>query len=232
MSTSSGPLPRWGGAWKPRCCASATALARRSASAQPNSAPATRARPSEACGRDGRQPPRPAGVSPTPGTGAAGAGRGGESGMSITNDLPVELAVVIRSADSMGSRLEHVAGVEIEHDILPEFVLGGRQTIGLAGLHGAQRTVPHRQEIGGVLRVHNLRLGRQSAIRIEAQAQLDLGILRGFAATQDIPLRLHAGLYDLRQNSELAGRQLLVAPLRSTQHRALVEGLRLLLERH
>src|SRR5262245_8673285 len=92
--------------------------------------------------------------------------------------------------------------------------------------------MPHGEKVGGVLRVHGLWLACQPAVRIEAQAQFDRGVLRRFAATQHIPLRLHARPDDLRQNRKLTGGQLLVATLRGTEHGALRQGLGLLVERH
>src|SRR5262245_3241561 len=92
--------------------------------------------------------------------------------------------------------------------------------------------MPHGEKVGGVLRVHGLWLACQPAVRIEAQAQFDRGVLRRFAATQHIPLRLHARPDDLRQDRKLTGGQLLVATLRGTEHGALRQGLGLLVERH
>src|SRR5262245_13382517 len=116
MSTSSGPLPRCG-ACAPRCWAWAPAA--RSIAKRPTNNQHSARRPA-------RQASARAGEVGARGTArAAGAGQGGKAGIGMIGDLGVGLAQAHRAADSMGSRLEHVARIEVEHDIFPKLVLGG-----------------------------------------------------------------------------------------------------------
>ena len=66
------------------------------------------------------------------------------------------------------SSAEHVGQAETNVDILPRLVFGGRQAVGLAGLHGSQSAIGYGQEERCALRVGDLRWGSQGAVGIEA----------------------------------------------------------------
>ena len=175
MSTSRGPLGRCGGACPARCWA----CAGQAVSAPTSSPAATAASQARERGRGREWKLAPAML-------MAPAAPGAGSRVEAAADKHIKVTFIAAGktgwADSTCSRLEHVARVEVENDILPEVILGRRQAVGFAGLNRTHGTVPHRQEVGRVLRVHDLRFARQGAIRIEAQTDLDLGVLRRFAA--------------------------------------------------
>src|SRR5689334_7237345 len=110
--------------------------------------------------------------------------------MRMAAGYPYVMGVALRAigggptADSKGSRLEHVAWLEGQDHIPPELVFGSRQRKRLARFYGANRAVRYGEEEGRALQIGHLRLGSQRAVHVEAQAHLDLGVLGCLAATQ------------------------------------------------